>query len=152
MTSNLEYKAVIDTYLKQLSELCGKIVTSKDLSNIQEVNDLRIKSMRIKGLTPKKQFEISLNDLKKQRFKAYIDNLIKEKNNPVTIWLDSTKTCGVLRIKSLDVFNFSFDPSIISGGVIVLLSEDCEEKFLLDFDLNSVEIDVSGNKWTIVEY
>lgn len=151
LSKKLGYKSKITVYLKQLSELSNKPVCESDLGTMKEVEAVKQKSLSLSS-HERKAFEISLDELSSNRFANFFDRLSKVCTGPVYIWLDSTNTCGTYQIAKVSDFNLSFDPRLVPEGVVVLLTECCEGKLLLDFDEENVQVELQGEVWSEIEY
>ncbi|GEM_PF-4649113 len=151
LSSRMRKKRNIEEYLSQLSMLSGQQVLTSDLSELDEVFEVKQRSVKI-AEEDQNQFEIPLGELSSERFQKYIATLRVANSSPVIIWLHATNDCGFIVLSNIEAFNFQFSAEDFPRGIIVLLSEDCNDKMILDFDLKNVEIEAVGRHWSLVRY
>lgn len=151
LVNALAQNAKLRGYLSQLSEVVGHEVTAEQLSSLEEVEKLKEAASQLKEC-PKKIIEVDPADLAQQRFASLVQRLAKANSSPVSIWLDATSSCGTFYISGIDKFNLSFSFDAIPEGVVVLLTEDCRDKLLIDFSPDEVEVELQGKEWGDAEY
>lgn len=151
LSNRLGYKSKINAYLNQLSELANKPVYETDLGTLEEVEAVKQKSQSLLSCE-KVTFEIDLDDLKSNRFSTFLKKLGEASSGPLYIWLDSTNICGAYLLAKASDFNLNFDTKLMPEGVIVLLTESCQGKLLLDFDTENVEVELQGEVWSKIKY
>ena len=97
-------------------------------------------------------------DLRKsKRFKQFIANLDKANNRPVYIWTEKSNVCGLYKASSIKAINFSFKFDVNDDGMVIFLTEDCNDRLLLDFYIDykerkMLDLEVKGKNWFSVPF
>lgn len=65
--------------------------------------------------------------------------------------------CGLYKISSINMVDFSFPFNVNQEGIVVFLAEDINDKLLLDFSCNSqgkevLEVESQGKNWSLIRY
>lgn len=157
LAKRLAYNRDIKTYLTQLKHLAGRDVDVHDLLSLDETKVIRDNSKLAFKSLPAHKFKIKFSERLSARFEMFTRKLHALNSSSVYIWLERSNTCGVLAVSSILSFNFKFEFSAISEGIISLSTSDMGDNLLLDFSKapsgdTFLEIELKGNTWGSCTY
>ena len=152
----IQFKLNIKAYLAELKELAGVEITPKSLSSLEEMEEIRKRSLHLKDID---EIEYTANFSVKNsyRFKKFIANLSKANNSPVYIWTERANSCGLYKAASINAIDFTFGFELNTEGIIAFTTEDTNNELLLDFyrdskERETIEIEVKGKDWHSVSF
>jgi len=143
-------------YLEELSVFAGHPVKSADLGSAEQAASIR-EAARKFSVSDAASSEIAFVDRSSERFKQYIKRLHDANPSQVYVWTPRTIDCGVLLVPSLSAIDFDFDFAVNEEGILVFLTDDLEDRLLLDFfiaptDEKRMKIETQGANWGEVIY
>ena len=155
-SSKIQYKRSIASYLQELKELTGKDIDPISLCSLEEIEEIRQKSLPIKDAN-KVEFTMKFVEKSSERFRNFIASLDKANNSSVYVWTDKSNVCGLYRVNSINAINFSFAFDVNTNGIVVFLTDDFEDKLLLDFYRDSkeeemLEVVIQGRNWSKISF
>lgn len=141
-------------YVDELRCFAGANIDTKSLSSIEEVENIRKKSLPLNELQATKNV-VKFSEKNSDRFKRFIENLREANSNPVYIWLHSSNLHGLLKVDSIDAIDFSFPFNVNSDGIVVFLTSDFSDRLLLDFyhdceGQEMLEVELKGKHWSSI--
>lgn len=148
----LAYNVAIKSYLNQLEILSGREILNADLFSLDDLERYRGKSPSAVCSSEFLQFKIPLKELETQDFRGYLLKLYEANSVKVIPWLHGTNACGYIFIDSICHVNLEISCQIFPEGIFKLLAEDCRDEMLLDFDSETVEIEIRGENWAKIPY
>lgn len=151
LRKKIAFKTQMKEYLKELSEISGRTVEQRELFSVEETDLLKSQLAKFND-TEKVSFELTPADLTSERFKRFISSLEKVNSSPVFIWIEKTNDCGALKLPSLSNVSFDFEFKQLPDGVILFLTDDLRNSLLIDFDDESLVVEVQGDDWLDVSY
>lgn len=151
LSRKLARKTQMDRYLAQVSEISGRLVEQDELDSIEETDAIRSEFKKFID-QPKAAFEIKPNDLRSGRFIHFLESLEQANPKPVFIWIERTNVCGAFKLPSVSKIYAGFKPEKVPEGIISFITEDLENSLILDFDDDSVEVELQGPDWIDVRY
>jgi hypothetical protein len=157
LTQRLACKRNLQCYLSQLCHLANRNVTADDLLPLEVTHAIREQSTRLLDKTSFRKFKIKFSEKLDTRFAMFVKNLYALNPSPVYIWVEHTNTCGLFEISSIMEFNAKFEYSVITEGIISLLTKDMIDNMVLDFYEDSsgekfIEIELYGSSWVTCVY
>lgn len=152
LTQRLAYKRNLQSHLSQLSQLTHREVTADDLLPLDVTHTIQEQSKRLLNSSSHKKFKIGFTEKLDAHFATFVRNLQALNSNPIYIWIEHTNECGLLEISSIVEFNFKFEYTVISQGIISLLTKDMSDNMVLDFFEDSsgerfIQIELAGSSW-----
>ena len=152
----IQFKLNIKAYLAELKELTGVDVSPQSLSSLEEMEEIRKKSLHLKN-TDKIKYIANFSIKDSDRFRKFIANLNKANNSSVYTWTEKANTCGLYKAASINAIDFSFEFNLNTEGIVVFTTEDSNNKLLLDFyrdskEQETIEIEVTGKDWYSVSF
>ena len=152
----IQLKTNIVAYLSQLKQLTRINVVSEDLLSLSETAEITKRSSHLEKLD-KICFTTNFEFKNSERFKRFITNLSKANNSLVYIWLEKTNYCGLYKAASINDIDFSFRFDLDPNGIIVFMTEDLNNRLLLDFyrdweERETIEIKIQGKQWYCVAF
>jgi hypothetical protein len=154
--NEIQFKKNLSAYLLELKSLTGKTVSSESLSSINEVERIRNEASILENYDISR-FTIDFKDKSEERFKNFIIALSNSNKSSVYIWTNRSNFCGLYKIPSIKMFDFSFPFDVNPDGLVVFLSEDINDQLLLDFSYDSkgqevLEVELKGRHWPFIKY
>jgi hypothetical protein len=151
-----QLKRLLPSYLSELKALTGLDIDSESLSSIEDTEKIRNEASSIEN-TDINKFAIDFEEKNSERFKKFVASLNEANSSPVYIWTNRSNFCGLHKINSINMIDFSFPFEINQEGIIVFLTEDINDKLLLDFSCNSkdqevLEVELQGKNWALIHY
>ena len=156
INNKIQFQNNIDSYLLEIEELTGTDITPGLLSSIEDMEKIREKSSALKDLD-KLNFVMKFELKNSDRFRQFIANLNKVNNSPVYIWTEKSNVCGLYKVSSINAVDFSFKFDINDEGMVIFLTENCQDRLLLDFykdriDKEMLNLEVKGKHWYSVPF
>lgn len=130
-------------YLTEYLVIIKKITKYKSEDDIKIISIPKTDIVINKNILLEKDavFRIPFNN------KAELKHIVEEKckkNEPVYLYTDLSKDCGLVFLNSIDEFNFEFNFDDEPNGLIILIGIESNYKILLDFyeedDIKYIEI------------
>ena len=152
----IQFKLNIKTYLAELKELTGEDISPLFLSSLEEMEEIRRKSLHLKDID-KIKYTANFSMKNSDRFRKFIANLSKANNSPVYIWTKRANSCGLYKAASINAVDFSFEFDLNTEGIVTFTTENANNELLLDFYRNSkeqetIKIEVTGKDWYSVSF
>lgn len=156
INDKIQFKKTINSYLLEIKEFIGTDITPNLLSSREDMEEIRNKSYVLNDLE-KLNFVMNFDLRKSKRFKQFIANLDKANNRPVYIWTEKSNVCGLYKASSIKAINFSFKFDVNDDGMVIFLTEDCNDRLLLDFYIDykerkMLDLEVKGKNWFSVPF
>ncbi len=153
----LAYKRNLQSHLSQLSQLSNREVTESDLLPLELTHSIREESKRLLNTASLHKFKIHFPEKGSARFARFVASLRATNSNPTYIWIEHTNICGLFEIGSISEFNFNFEYSVSTQGIISLLTKDLADNMVLDFFEDSpgeqfIQIELLGKSWPSCRY
>lgn len=140
-------------YLLELKKLTGVDING-DLLLTEDIEEIREKSS---ALADKEgtRFIVDFSEKDTEQFRNFVRNLNKANDAPVYVWTNSANSYGLYKATSINSIDFSFSFDVNPDGIIVLLTEDLNDRLLLDFYRNSegreiLELELYGKHWKFI--
>lgn len=130
-------------YLAEYLAIIKKITKYKNEDHIKIISIPKTDIVINKNILLEKDvvFRIPFNN--KEELKHIVVEKCK-KNEPVYLYTDLSKDCGLVILNSIDEFNFEFNFDDEPNGLIILIGIESNYKILLDFyeedDIKYIEI------------
>jgi hypothetical protein len=155
ISDKLALRKSLPEYLLELKQITGREIKSESLCSIENLEIIREASSTVLQGTSTKKFVIQFDEKNSNKFKDFIVSLGKANRNPVYVWTKRSNLHGLCKIDVINSIDFSFPFDINPDGIIVFLTEDLNDKLLLDFYRDSEEremlgIELQGKHWTSV--
>lgn len=149
-------KKNLHLYMSELKFLSFMPVDEDQVSHVEKVEQIRAGQGKIKEF-PISRFSIPFTERLTKRFGEFVEKLNEENSNKVYIWTENSNRCGLFAANNIKEVNFEFPFDVNSEGIIVLLSENIEDKMLLDFylDVNGqqmLEVELQGRCWSFIAF
>ena len=149
-------RANLPCYLAELENLLGREVAEGEIEPVELAIAMRQQAAEL-GDDPRRDFEISFDQLREPRFGAYVRELDRLLTSDVLIWTPRTIFCGPMKIASLGDVHWNFDFGVNSEGILSFSASDLSERLTLDFSADTsgsriVRIEAIGKKWHAVAY
>jgi hypothetical protein len=156
ISKRIQFKRNLPEYLQELKPLIGREISPEDLTPVEQVEQIRAESIAaLKGSNTTK-FVIDFEERRSERFQDFVYALSNVNRSPVYIWTDRSDACGLYKAESIDKVEFSFPFDIDSNGLFTFLTEDFNDKLLLDFYEDAgkeiLEIETTGKHWSLIRY
>jgi hypothetical protein len=156
MRQKIQFKKNLPSYLIELKKLTGIDVNSESLSSVEDVESIRKKASAL-GSAKTTKFVMDFEEKNSERFKNFIENLFRSNNGPIYLWTSRSNLCGLYKLDSIRMVDFSFPFDLNPEGIVVFLAEDTSNKLLLDFSVDSqgqeiLEVELQGKNWPLVKY
>jgi hypothetical protein len=108
-------------------------------------------------LQPVVKLEISFEEKRGDRFRAFLQRLAEANGSEVYFWTPVSNLCGVMGPLPLGAFNTGFPFDLNPEGIVEILTTDFSDQLLLDYSLGRhdeqlLEVEVSGKRWGGVAY
>ena len=155
-SEKLRQKLNINKYLEELAVLAGRTVQAGELGGVEQAASIREVGKKF-SVSEASSSEISFVDRSTERFKDFIKRLHGENPSPVYVWSPRTIDYGTLLLPSLGAIKFDFDFAVNEEGILVFLTNDLEDRLLLDFfilptDEKRLKIETQGTNWGSIIY
>ena len=149
-------KLKMKKYLEELTVLVRHPVKSADLGSVEQAASIREAAKKL-SVSDAASSEITFVDRSSERFKKFVRCLHDANPSQVYVWTPRTIDCGVLLVPSLSAIDFDFDFAVNEEGILVFLTDDLEDRLLLDFfilpaDEKRMKIETQGANWGKVIY
>lgn len=146
----------LDDYILELKEFTGININSELLSSTKDMEEIRQKSMILKN-KPEKTFSISFEEKSSLKFKDFVRKLYILNDSPVYIWTKKSNIHGLYKAKSINSLNYSFTFDVNVEGIVVFLTENLEDKIILDYYKDNygkklLDITLKGQQWSSISY
>ncbi|NIM40576.1 MAG: hypothetical protein GTN84_06165 [Hydrogenophaga sp.] len=143
-------------YLEELAPLVGAPVAVAELGPIEQPAALQ-KAAKVIDPEPLQSFEMPFSERCSAQFLDFIKRLCCANPSAVYIWTPRTDACGVYLAGPISTIKYNFGFDINSEGVLVFLTEDVQDRLLLDFFSSSagehrMKVEVQGRNWSEVKY
>jgi hypothetical protein len=152
----IQFKRLLPAYLLELKALTGLDVSSEFLCSVEDTEKIRNESSSVRTADINK-FAIDFEEKNSERFKKFITSLNEANSSPIYIWTNRSNFCGLHKINSIGMVDFSFPFDVNQEGIVVFLTEDINDKLLLDFSCNAqgeeiLEVESQGKNWSLIPY
>lgn len=155
LSRSLRRKLSTQRYMEELSCLTGGNVSPGDLCSIEATMNIQERVLFFSGL-PCSHADIDFFDKTSFRFYDFISRLEALNDSRVYIWTPRTVDCGAFLGGKIGGINFEFNHDINDEGILVFLTEDLQDRLLLDFYVDDgsyrLRVEVQGNNWFGVKY
>lgn len=143
-------------HLGELGALTGRSVEANELSSAEQASLVRNSEKKFSEYDVM-SVDILFSDIESFQFKNFIKQLYDKNNSPVQVWLPRTIDCGILEIDSILDVRFNFNFNLNEEGILVLMTQDMEDKLLLDWfkipdGEERLKIETQGVNWSKVLY
>ena len=156
LSRKLAYRRDIRAYISELRALTRMEITEGSLLPLDQLEPIR-EEVTARLREPTRMFTIPFEEKSGERFKKFVGTLGKLNPGRMYVFTNRTNSCGPVIIDDIEQFNFDFDYSVNSEGIVSLVAEDLRDRMVLDFskdenDRSVLRIELFGEKWPSAEY
>ena len=136
---------MIENSEQKKRRIMGKQFLPRYMNSLNEILTNKISPDALLSIVETDYFYSQIDYEKKPRIKKTIlfserknvEKILKahsiDFNERYILWIEDSNHCGVLKLESLNYFNFEFPYDVSKNGIIVLTQIDYKYKILLDF-------------------
>lgn len=146
-------KELMAEYQSELRRLLKSSVF--DLLSLEETDAI---SERVKqnDLEKNERKILHIPFYEKEVLRSVLETIKKIDSSKIFVSLGYTEFCGIASIRNIGQFNPDFSYEDEHSGLIVLYSEDLNNRLIIDFydenDQHFYDLEIGGSSWTIVEF
>ncbi|MGI6339278.1 MAG: hypothetical protein ACOXZV_07885 [Bacteroidales bacterium] len=145
-------KSILNSYLEELNLIVRVKLSEKDLIPLEETEHLISRRKQISKSIPQKKVKLKFED--KARLYGYLNALESVRNGKIILFTEYSKYCGALLLNSFNDINYDFSFDDEHSGIVSILSENLNDKLLLDFYEEDgsffIEVETQGHLWNCI--
>lgn len=155
IANKLALRKSLNEYLLELKQFSGQEIDAQSLCSVEDLERIRDTALVHLQNMNKNKAIIEFSEKNSDKVKAFITSLEKANNSSVYIWTNRSSLHGLYKIDSISSLDLSFPFNVNPDGMAVFLTEDLNDKLLLDFyrdseDQDMLEIEVQGTHWGLM--
>lgn len=139
-------------YIEELNNLLDTAKGNYQLLNLKNTDKVLQRAYQINN--PKKTFQLKFYE-KDKFLQECFTKCSKKPPDKAYFYIDFSKDCGITFIDSLLMIKTDFSFSSEHAGIIVIISEDLNNKIVLDYyeenEDSIIEIELCGEEWSKVK-
>ena len=149
------FRPIMNNYLEQINSFSLKKIEESDLIDLQETDEISIKTRRYLDYSIFYQFTIFFEEKTSEKFSNFLQILYRANSSNVYLWSKFCRDCGICLLDSVLDINtqFSFE---CSDDIFILTTADMQDKILFDFYEKSerrlLDIQLFGTNWSKIRW